>query len=60
MEYVERAAAGYGLTYTILRPTAYFKDFTDFPWQRMQVLAAGGPLAAGWVQAGWAAGLLGC
>lgn len=31
-------AGGYpGLSWTIVRPTAYFKDFTDYPWQRMQV-----------------------
>lgn len=30
-------AGEYGLSWTIIRPTAYFKDFTDMPWKHMQV-----------------------
>ena len=25
------------MSWTIVRPTAYFKDFTNVPWQRMRV-----------------------
>ena len=31
------SAGEYGLSWTIIRPTAYFKDFTDMPWKHMQV-----------------------
>ncbi|KAL4421265.1 hypothetical protein ABPG75_010556 [Micractinium tetrahymenae] len=36
VEYVESMAPEHGMAWTILRPTVYFKDFTDLPWQRMQ------------------------
>ncbi|PRW32479.1 NAD-dependent dehydratase [Chlorella sorokiniana] len=46
VEHIEQMAGEYGLSWTIIRPTAYFKDFTDMPWQRMQtqdwILVPGG------------------
>ena len=37
MDHVRALAAEHGLQALVLRPTAYIgKDFTDFPWRRMQ------------------------
>ena len=36
-------AAQQGMDYVIVRPTAYFKDFTSFPLRKMQVGAASAP-----------------
>lgn len=33
VDFVESLAGEHGISYTILRPTAYFKDFTDMPWK---------------------------
>ena len=47
MDHVRLLAAEHGMYFTILRPTAYFKDFTDLPWQRMQVGSGRGLVGGG-------------
>lgn len=52
-------AAQQGMDYVIVRPTAYFKDFTSFPLRKMQVGAASAPaeLSCFCALSGWRCGI---
>lgn len=37
MDHIVAHAAQHNISFIIIRPTAYYKDFTDFPLRRMRV-----------------------
>lgn len=44
VDFVTTLAPLHRIAYCVVRPTAYFKDFTEYPWRAMQVLQGEGNL----------------